>query len=134
MSKKLMFTIIVTTALCCLSANPAEAASYGIKKVKNGVYAVTNLETKKTAFVRDPKAYIKHQNGGRTRGFGKSINQKTFAKGDKSNVVKDAAQATANTAAYAAGAAYNVVNQVPSWRKVTRPVGAVLSGNSKKKK
>jgi hypothetical protein len=131
MLKRLSITILACAAIWAASSTPSCADSYHITKVKNGVYMVKDLETKKTVYVRDPKAYMQHKfKSRRADGFGKEINHSTFAKG--STPVADTAKAAAETASYAADAAYNVTNTVPSWRKYTGPLRSLFGGNSKK--
>lgn len=107
-------------------ASPVSARTLLVGPVGYGVYSIQDPVTGKTVYVRDVQAYIKaeYYDDRGVEGFGKSISQKEFQKG--SDPVAETASAAASVVDATTDAAYNAANMVPSWRRYTAPVRALL--------
>lgn len=128
MCRKSSIAIAACAALSFASIAPCTAGTLYVSKVGNG-YAVYNPHTNKTVYTKDVNAYVqKLYKDRRVDGFGKAINQKTFAKG--SDPVGETAAVAAEAVDNTASAAYNVANRYPAWRHFTAPLRSLFGGNS----
>jgi hypothetical protein len=119
--KALMILAVIAT---CTAAY-AEELLY-VSKVKTGVYQVYNASRGTTVYVSDVDAYIKSHYNKKVDGFGGTLSQKEFAKGN--TTVQDTVSAVAQPVNRVGAAAYNAANLVPSWRKFTMPIKTFFGG------
>jgi hypothetical protein len=122
---KYIAPVIITVALA-IQAMPGNAA--GLKQIsvyvaRPGVYQIVDPNDNSVVYVSDPAAYIRYKYQPLT-GFGGKISYGQFQQGGSAvDSTLNAASSTVNTAA---AATYNVVNQAPSWRKLTVPITSFL--------
>lgn len=117
MKSSLLNVLTICAAVCC-AATVLSAQPLSVKKVGNGLTAVTDYRDGNTYIVKDVDAFIKKKYlmAGRVDGFGKRLSQKEFVQGTSlTQPVTTAVQNTAYT-----------TRRLPGVRQVLRPLSRLF--------